>query len=119
MNDERFRPAQREPEETSLSPPAGGEERPERFWHLVAQASTLGWNLMMPIVGGVLLGRYLDDKVGQEFTWTLSLLFMGVAVAFNNLYALYSEHSDVEPLRKRIEKRDRGEDKLEQTGSKK
>jgi len=117
MNDDRVRPAQQEPEETSLSPPASGEVRPESFWHLVAQASTLGWNLMVPIVGGVLLGRYLDDQVGKEFTWTLSLLFMGVAVAFNNLYALYSEHSDVEPLRKRIEKRQRL-DRSEQNGNK-
>jgi len=122
MNDERFRPARQEPEETPLSPPARGEVRPERFWQLVARASTLGWNLMVPIVGGVLLGRYLDDKLGKEFTWTLSLLFMGVAVAFNNLYAMYIEHSDAEPLRKRIEKRHRGEDNLdksEQKGSKK
>jgi len=122
MNDKRFRPAQQEPEETPLSPPDRGEERPERFWHLVAQASMLGWNLMVPIVGGVLLGRYLDDKLGKEFTWTLSLLFMGVAVAFNNLYTMYIEHTDTEPLRKRIEKRHREEDNLDksvQKGSKK
>ncbi len=65
----------------------------------------LGWNLVVPIVGGVLLGRYLDDMFDKEFTWTLSLLLMGVAVAFNNLYAMYIEHSDAEPLGKRIQKR--------------
>jgi len=41
----------------------------------------------------------------KEFTWTLSLLFMGVAVAFNNLYAMYIEHSDAEPLWKRRQKK--------------
>jgi len=122
MNDERFRPAQQEPEETPVSPPARGEVRPESFWHLVARASTLGWNLMVPIVGGVLLGRYLDDTLGKEFTWTLSLLFMGVAVAFNNLYALYIEQSDAKSVRDRIKKRHRKEDNLDksvQKGSKK
>lgn len=70
----------------------------------------LGWNLIVPIVGGVLLGRYLDDKLGNEFTWTLSLLLMGVAVAFNNLYTMYVEHSDAEPLRERMRKRHRTKD---------
>jgi len=65
----------------------------------------LGWNLVVPIVGGVLLGRYLDDLFEKEFTWTLTLLLMGVAVAFNNLYVMYVEHSGAGPLRKRIEKR--------------
>ena len=91
--------------ERSPPTPQQPEDRPESFWRLAGQATTLSWNLMVPIVGGVLLGRYLDDMFDKEFTWTLSLLFMGVAVAFNNLYAMYSEHSDTEPLQKRIQKR--------------
>jgi len=91
MDDEQSEPTSKQPEEPPLNPPPREEERPENFWALVAQATTLGWNLVVPIVGGVLLGRYLDDMFGKEFTWTLSLLLMGVAVAFNNLYAMYSE----------------------------
>jgi F0F1-type ATP synthase assembly protein I len=87
--------------------PQQPEGRPEGFWRLAAQATTLGWNMVVPIVGGVLLGRYLDDLLDKEFTWTLSLLLMGVAVAFNNLYAMYVEHSDAEPLGKRVKKRRR------------
>ncbi len=94
MDDERSEPISKQP-----------EKKPESFWRLAAQATQLGWNLVVPIVGGVLLGRYLDDLFDKEFTWTLSLLLMGVAVAFNNLYAMYIEHSDAEPLRKRIQKR--------------
>lgn len=52
----------------------------------------LGWNLVVPIVGGVLLGRYLDDMWGKEFTWTLTLLLLGVLVAFNYLYTTYVEY---------------------------
>ncbi len=91
MNDERSEPTSKQPEVTPLNPPSKREERPENFWQLVAQASMLGWNLVVPIVGGVLLGRYLDDMCGKEFTWTLSLLLMGVAVALNNLYTMYVE----------------------------
>jgi predicted F0F1-ATPase subunit len=104
MNDEQSHPATEQP-----------EGRPESFWNLVAQATTLGWNLVVPIVGGVLLGRYLDDTFNKEFTWTLSLLLMGVAVAFNNLYAMYVEHSDAEPLRKRVRRRRQEEDKESET----
>jgi len=71
---------------------------------LAVQATTLGWNLVIPIVGGVLLGRYLDDALGQEFTWTLSLLALGVIVAFNNLYAMYIEHGRVKSSQERGKK---------------
>ena len=94
MDNERSEPTSKQPEETPLNPPSRGEAKPDNFWQLVAQATTLGWNMVIPIVGGVLLGRYLDDKFDKEFTWTLSLLLMGVAVAFNNLYAMYSENSE-------------------------
>jgi predicted F0F1-ATPase subunit len=91
-------------DERSHAKPQQPEDKPESFWRLAAQATTLGWNLVVPIVGGVLLGRYLDDMFHKEFTWTLSLLLMGVAVAFNNLYAMYSEQRNVEPLQKRRQK---------------
>lgn len=94
MDDQQSQPTPKQPEDKS-----------EDFWRLVAQATMLGWNLVVPIVGGVLLGRYLDDMFDQEFTWTLSLLLMGVAVAFNNLYAMYIEHSGTEPLGQRMRKR--------------
>lgn len=59
---------------------------------LLAQVSTLAWNLVIPIVGGVLLGHYLDQRGEQGITWTLSLLVLGVMIAFSNLYSLYIEH---------------------------
>ena len=94
MDDEQSHPTPQQPEVPPLNPPSREEERPESFWQLVAQATTLGWNMVVPIVGGVLLGRYLDDTFDKEFTWTLSLLLMGVAVAFNNLYAMYRENRE-------------------------
>jgi len=58
---------------------------------LLARVSTLAWNLVIPIVGGVLLGYYLDQRSGDSLTWTLSLLVLGVIIAFSNLYNLYIE----------------------------
>jgi F0F1-type ATP synthase assembly protein I len=76
--------------------PSNGDkiEEPQvsTFPRLLAEATTLAWNLVFPIVGGVILGRYLDDRFSQSYTWTLSLLALGVMVAFSNLYTLYIEH---------------------------
>jgi predicted F0F1-ATPase subunit len=62
------------------------------FWRLAATMSSLGWSLVVPIVGGVLLGTYLDRVTGREFAWAVGLLFTGVAIALYNLYhILYKE----------------------------
>jgi predicted F0F1-ATPase subunit len=70
---------------------------------LLAQVSTLSWNLVVPIVGGVLLGAYLDKRTGNEFTWTLSLLVLGVMISLSNLYSLYIEHGQkqIEPRKEK------------------
>jgi predicted F0F1-ATPase subunit len=59
---------------------------------LMVQVTNLAWNLVTPIVGGVLLGHYLDRRTGEDVTWTLSLLVLGVLIAFMNLYDLNVEH---------------------------
>jgi len=75
---------------------ASGKEKPQQAssasgMGLLARVSTLAWNLVIPIVGGVLLGYFLDQRSGDSLTWTLSLLVLGVIIAFSNLYNLYIE----------------------------
>ena len=68
------------------------EKNPLNFWRLVATVSSLGWSLVLPIVGGAFLGNYLDKVTGQEFEWTIGLLFVGVAMSLYNLYhVLYKD----------------------------
>lgn len=59
---------------------------------LLAQVTTISWNLALPPVVGALLGHYIDGRTDGGGTWTLSLLVLGVMVAFSNLYSLYIEH---------------------------
>lgn len=59
---------------------------------LLGKVSTLAWDLVIPIVGGVLIGSFIDKRTGSDFTWSLSLLVLGVLIAFTNLYNLYIEH---------------------------
>jgi ATP synthase protein I len=71
----------------------GGDRR--KFWQLVGTMASLGWSLVVPIVGGALLGHYLDQITDQGVKWTVGLLFLGVAMAFYNLYyILFKETND-------------------------
>lgn len=45
------------------------------------RATTIGWEIAIPIVGGPLLGFFLDRQSGTSPRWTLILLGVGVLSA--------------------------------------
>ena len=49
---------------------------------------TIGWDLALPIVGGVLIGHAMDGRLETDFTFTLGFLVLGVIVAYYNLSRL-------------------------------
>jgi len=64
---------------------------------LVAQTAylgTLGVILVLPIVGGAYLGSWLDDKLkGYSFSWTVTLILLGVFVGALNVYLFVKERA--------------------------
>jgi ATP synthase protein I len=53
---------------------------------------TLGLVMVLPIIGGVYLGRWLDSMIeGYSMSWTLSLLFTGIVIGFFNVYFLIKD----------------------------
>ncbi len=40
----------------------------------------IGWSIVVPTVGGALLGLWLDRVAPQGFSWTLALMVGGVVV---------------------------------------
>lgn len=46
----------------------------------------IGWSVSVPIVGGALLGLWLDKVAPQDFSWTLALIlggaFLGALIAW-------------------------------------
>ncbi|MCX7082707.1 MAG: AtpZ/AtpI family protein [Methylococcales bacterium] len=53
---------------------------------------TLGLVLVLPIIGGVYLGHWLDSlQQGYSTRWTLSLLLTGVVVGLFNVYYLIKD----------------------------
>jgi ATP synthase protein I len=58
-----------------------------------AYLGTLGLIVVLPMVGGAFLGRWLDQRVaGFSMHWTLSLLFAGLVVGVYSAYLLIKRH---------------------------
>ncbi|MGC9356922.1 MAG: AtpZ/AtpI family protein [Anaerolineae bacterium] len=63
------------------------KKRDEKPWfHELGRASSLGWDLALPIFGGVLLGHYLDGRWGTDYVFTVGLLFLGVMAGFYSIW---------------------------------
>ena len=50
-----------------------------------ASALSIGWDLALPIFGGVLLGHHLDRSSAARFTYTIGLLMLGLLVGVYNV----------------------------------
>ena len=53
-------------------------------WADALRATSLGWDLGIPICGGAVLGNYLDRRLGTGNVMTMGLLVLGIMVGFYN-----------------------------------
>lgn len=54
---------------------------------------TIGVMIALPIVFGAYLGRWLDERLtGFSFSWTVSLILVGVFIGALNVYLLLREN---------------------------
>ena len=56
------------------------------LWSEALRAASLGWDLAVPIFGGVLLGHVLDRWLETGYVFTLGLLLLGVVTGFYNVF---------------------------------
>jgi ATP synthase protein I len=59
------------------------------FWEEALSALSLGWELAIPIFGGVLAGYALDRWLGTGHIFTLGLLVLGIFIGFMNLWRFH------------------------------
>ena len=53
---------------------------------------TLGLLMVLPVVGGAYLGRWIDSLIsGYSIRWTVSLILLGVFVGGMNIYLFNKE----------------------------
>ena len=46
----------------------------------------IGWSITVPVLLGILLGQFLDNRLTMGFSWTITLLFIGVVVGCLNAW---------------------------------
>lgn len=61
------------------------EHRNGSVWREALRATSLGWDLALPIFGGVLIGHLLDELLATSYVLTLSGLGLGIAAGFYNV----------------------------------
>ena len=47
-------------------------------WSGLGMMGMIGWSVAVPSLLGAALGLWLDKRHAQSFSWTLSLLFVGI-----------------------------------------
>lgn len=54
---------------------------------------TLGFLLVIPVIAGAYLGRWLDEKTGSTSAfWTISLVLAGAVIGMMNVYFFIQEN---------------------------
>lgn len=53
-----------------------------------------GYSVSLPIVGGAILGNFLDGKFNSSPSITLSLIFFGIFIGVYNFYSLLKKLKD-------------------------
>jgi ATP synthase protein I len=54
------------------------QENKHSVWSGLRVFGLVGWSVVVPTIVGILLGQWLDTHYLQSFSWTLSLLIVGL-----------------------------------------
>ena len=69
-----------------------GNRKNRTFYFNAAILSVYGWQMAIPVLLGIILGRFLDKHFTNDtFSWTLNLIIIGFAVGVFNANYLSSE----------------------------
>jgi ATP synthase protein I len=62
-------------------------------WFGLGMSGLIGWSVAVPTVLGAVLGLWLDARHPKVFSWTLSLLFVGLVVGCFNAWHWVAQQS--------------------------
>jgi ATP synthase protein I len=88
-----------------LKAPRSMDKDSKKAMMQMAFASSFGIALVIAIFGGILIGAWLDKKLGTGHKFSFLFLLIGVIAGFRNLYTWVKktfQDDDVEPVIKRI-----------------
>lgn len=61
-------------------------ERHRGVWFGLGMFGLIGWSVAVPTVIGIACGIWLDSRLDQPISWTLTCLFFGVALGCANAW---------------------------------
>jgi ATP synthase protein I len=61
-------------------------ERNRSVWFGLGMFGLIGWSIAVPVVAGIALGVWLDRHWPAPFSWTLTLLFVGLVLGCINAW---------------------------------
>ncbi len=64
----------------------GREERGDSFWLYLGLIGVVGWSIVLPMVVGLMVGRWIDRSYGTGYTWTMGLLLFGLFMGCLNAW---------------------------------
>ncbi|MGR8980679.1 MAG: AtpZ/AtpI family protein [Gammaproteobacteria bacterium] len=56
------------------------------IWFGLGMFGLVGWSVAVPTILGIALGIWLDRRLPGQVSWTLTLLFLGVALGCVNAW---------------------------------
>ena len=67
-------------------------QKDESIWFGLGMFGMFGWSVAVPTVIGVLLGIWIDKKWPSRFSWTITLLIIGIILGCYNAWYWVSKH---------------------------
>lgn len=63
------------------------KEGPRNFWRAMALAGVIGWTVVLPMLAGIAVGGWIDRRWPSRLSWTIMLLFAGLAAGCANAWS--------------------------------
>jgi ATP synthase protein I len=60
--------------------------RENAYWRALTLLGVVGWSVTIPTLAGVALGIWIDRVLPSRFSWTLTFLFIGLAIGCLNAW---------------------------------
>lgn len=67
---------------------------PPTFWRAAALAGLIGWTVVLPMLIGIAVGRWIDRTWPSRLSWTIMLLFAGLVLGCANAWNRIREEQE-------------------------
>lgn len=62
------------------------ENQKHEFWKAIGIVGLVGWSVVVPTLVGAALGTWIDRRWPSRFSWTLTLLVIGLVLGCTNAW---------------------------------